>query len=87
MTALLKVLRYGVLAGVLSAAGLQAQQSIPESNPSTYNEPMRQEPVRERGHSFGWLGLLGLAGLAGLMRGARREHGGRDIGGRDMGGR
>jgi MYXO-CTERM domain-containing protein len=73
---LFKLIRTGVL--LLSLAilslGIITTAQTPTATPYTYG---RTENVdRDRGDSWGWLGLLGLAGLLGLLR--RREVPGRE---------
>jgi MYXO-CTERM domain-containing protein len=68
---LFKVIRTGILLISLAilSPGIITTAQTPTPTPYTYG---RTENVdRDRGDSWGWIGLLGLAGLLGLLR--RRE--------------
>jgi MYXO-CTERM domain-containing protein len=68
---LFKVIRTGIL--LLSLAMLPLGVIATAQNPTAtpYTSVRTENIDRDRGDSWGWIGLLGLAGLLGLMR--RRE--------------
>jgi hypothetical protein len=65
---LFKVIRTGILLSFLAILplGVITIAQTPTSTP--YTSARTENIERDRGDSWGWIGLLGLAGLLGLLR-------------------